>query len=478
MIYVVVFVIYSISTLCIGLWANKKSKSVDSYFVADRNLGIVPTSMAYYSTAQSSSAFLGSCGWAYAEGWASNSYTSIPIAFGALLTWMLLANRVRKIAGDCNGLTVPDLLAYRFPSKSVRLVSLLIIIIAYIPMMVAQIKGCGILVQTILPDVSFEMAAFVGVAIVCIYVMLGGMRAVAYTDVVQGILMMFSVILMIVVSLAAVGGITQMNLQVEALQPGSTSPSGVDNIWNFNYSLSFALLFLLSPLGQPSYLAKFFAMKGKQVARFAMPISVTCVFIASLSFPIIGLSARILFPGLADPDTSFTVMATNLLPPILGAIVIVALFAAVMSTMDAMFLNISGAVIRDFYQKFLGKKPTEKFLVVASSVVTVVTGVVAYLFTINTSGAIAIISSMSTGLLGASFSVIVVGACYSKKMTSSGALAGMLGGFIGTVLTTPGIILESELFGMNAFIYGFALSLILVIVVSMLTRKEETSAAQ
>ena len=87
------------------------------------------------------------------------------------------------------------------------------------------------------------------------------------------------------------------------------------------------------------------------------------------------------------------------------------------------------------------------------------------------------ISSMSTGLLGASFSVVIVGACYSKKMTTQGALAGMIGGFLGTVFTTPGIILKSNLFGMNAFIYGFGLSIILSVVVSMMTYKEAPKTA-
>ena len=104
---------------------------------------------------------------------AINSYTSIPIALGALLTWGLLANRVHKMVGDCKGLTVPDLLEYRFPSKMIRLVSLLIIIVATIPMMVAQIKGCGILVQTIFPDISFATAALIGLIVVSAYVPIG-----------------------------------------------------------------------------------------------------------------------------------------------------------------------------------------------------------------------------------------------------------------------------------------------------------------
>lgn len=472
--YVVIFVLYCGVSLAIGLWANRKTSSMEQYLVADRDLGVLPTSMAYYSTAQSSSAFLGSVGWAYAEGWVSNSYTSIPIAFGALLAWCLLAKRVHTLVGETKALTIPDLLAFRFPSGFVRLASLLIIIIAYIPAMVAQIKGCGILVQSVFPNIDFKYAALVGLSIVCIYVMLGGMKAVAYTDVVQGFLMIGSVIVLVVASLAAVGGFTQMNLQAEAIAPGMTGVMGVDNIWGPGYSLSFALLFLLSPLGQPSYISKFFAMKSKKVARYAMPLSYTMVFIASLSFPIIGLCARVLYPNLSNPDSAFTVMATGVLPPVVGAVVLVALFAAVMSTMDAMFLNITGAVVRDFYEQFLKKTPSQKFLLRASVITTLSTAVVAYLLTLKTTGAIAMIGSMSTGLLGASFSVVVVGGLYSKKMTTQAAIAAILAGFFGTVLTTKGIVLDHLLFGMNAFIYGFICSIVAAVVVTKLTNKDNT----
>lgn len=470
--YVVIFVLYCLVSLAIGLWANRKTASMESFLVADRNLGVLPTSMAYYSTAQSSSAFLGSVGWAYAEGWVSNSYTSIPIAFGALLAWMLLAKRVRALVGEAKALTIPDLLSFRFPSKWIRLISLTIIIIAYIPAMIAQIKGCGTLVQSVFPNMDFKYAALVGLTIVCVYVMIGGMKAVAYTDVVQGFLMIGSVIVLVMASLAAVGGFTQMNLQAEAIAPGMTGVMGVDNIWGPGYSLSFALLFLLSPLGQPSYIAKFFAMKSEKVARYAMPLSYTFVFIASVSFPIIGPCARVLHPNLSNPDSAFTVMATSVLPPVMGAVVLVALFAAVMSTMDAMFLNITGAVVRDFYEQLLGKKPSQKFLLRASVITTVITAVVAYVLTLNTTGAIALIGSMSTGLLGASFSVVVVGGLYSKKMTTQAAIAAMLAGFFGTVLTTKGVVLDHLLFGMNAFIYGFIAAIVAAVVVTALTNKD------
>ena len=143
-----------------------------------------------------------------------------------------------------------------------------------------------------------------------------------------------------------------------------------------------------------------------------------------------------------------------------------------MSTMDAMFLNITGAVVRDFYEQLLGKKPSQKFLLRASVITTVITAVVAYVLTLNTTGAIALIGSMSTGLLGASFSVVVVGGLYSKKMTTQAAIAAMLAGFFGTVLTTKGVVLDHLLFGMNAFIYGFIAAIVAAVVVTALTNKD------
>lgn len=476
MTYIIIFIVYCIIVFGIGLWAQKKTDSMEQFFVSDRDLGVLATGMAYYSTAQSSGAFLGMVGWAYAYGWASNNYVSIPIALGAVLTWGLLARRVRKIVGDMKGITVPDLLEHRFPKKSIRLVSLCIIIIAYIPMMIAQIKGCGILVQSVF-NISFPLAAGIGLTIVSLYVMLGGMRAIAYTDVAQGFLMIASIVVLCIASLVAVGGFTQMNLQAEMINPGTTGVWGVNDSWGPMYSLSFALLFLLSPLGQPTYLTKFFSMKNMNVARYAMPISYTCVFIASFSFPIIGICARVLFPNLANPDTAFTVMATSVLPPIVGAIVLVSLFAAVMSTIDAMLLSITGAVVRDFYNQFLGKTPSQKFLLRASMICTVSVSVLSYILTLNATGAIMTISSASTGLLGASFIVVMVAGVYTKKLTHQGALAAMIVGFLGTLATTPGIIVHSPILGMNAFVWGLLSSIVAAVIVTAITKKGEDLAA-
>ncbi|NLC10933.1 MAG: hypothetical protein GX767_01595, partial [Firmicutes bacterium] len=369
-IIISIFILYCIIVFTIGLWAKKSTNTMAEFFVSKRDFGVLATGVTYYATAQSSSAFLGMVGWAYAFGWASSNYVSVPIAVGGFLTWALLSWRIKDLSSKIQGLTVPDLIYWRFPMKSVRLVALLIIIIAYIPMMTAQIRGVGFLFQSIISDISFGWAAFIGTVIVLIYVMLGGMKAAAYTSVLQGFFMIFSVVVLTVASLSAVGGFTEMNLQAAAIDPGYTGLTGVGGSWGPMYSLSFILLFLLSPLGQPAYLAKFFAMKDLNVARLAMPISYTFVLIASFAFPIIGLCARILYPDLPNPDAAYTVITTSLLHPVLAGIVLVSLFAAVMSTIDAILLTITSAFVRDLYEQVLGKTPGSKTLLRTSVVVT------------------------------------------------------------------------------------------------------------
>lgn len=98
--------VYCVVVFLIGIWAKQKVGNMEQYLVADRDLGIFATGLAYYSTAQSSGAFLGTVGWAYTYGWASSNYVSIPIALGAILTWGLLSKRVHKIVGDMKGMTI------------------------------------------------------------------------------------------------------------------------------------------------------------------------------------------------------------------------------------------------------------------------------------------------------------------------------------------------------------------------------------
>lgn len=474
--YLFVFIVYCVGMLFIGLWAKGQTSTLEDYFVAKRDLGALVTATAYYSTAQSSGAFLGMVGWAYTFGWASNNYVSVPIIIGAIVAWVLLARKMRKVAGEINGLTVPDLLAWRFPGKTLRAVAAIIILLAYLPMMVAQIKGAGYLMQTLF-NLDFTWACILGLAIVCLYVSLGGMRAVAYTDVFQALIMLVGIVVLAIASLKAVGGFTAMNTKVAAIDPGYIGAWGVGNSWGPTLALSNALLFLLSPMGQPIYIIKFFVMKDPDVARKALPMTYTMLIIASFCFPIVGLSARILLPDLAAADTALTVMAKTIVHPFFGAVILTCLFAAMMSTVDSLLLTVTSAVVCDIYQGVLGKNPGQKQLYQFSIATTVVIAVIGLVLALNSPAAIMALSSQSVALAGASFIVPVVGSLYSKRMTTQGAIAAMICGFGVTLLAWPGFIFETNLLGLHAFFWGFLAALIAATIVSTITGKGHSREA-
>ena len=156
---------------------------------------------------------------------------------------------------------------------------------------------------------------------------------------------------------------------------------------------------------------------------------------------------------------------------------LVSLFAAVMSTIDAMLLAVTGAVVRDFYNQYLGKTPSPAFLKRASVICTIAIAAISYVLALESPAAIMTVNTMSVGLLGASFVVVMVGGIYTKKLNAQGALAAMLGGFLGTVLTTEGLFIDKALLGMNAFVWGFLCSIIAAVVVTNLTKKPQIQAS-
>ncbi|NLC10904.1 MAG: hypothetical protein GX767_01445, partial [Firmicutes bacterium] len=131
----------------------------------------------------------------------------------------------------------------------------------------------------------------------------------------------------------------------------------------------------------------------------------------------------------------------------------------------------SSAFVRDLYEQVMGKTLDSKTLLRISVVVTVVVAALGLVLAINSPSAIMTISAAATGLLGASFFMVVVGGIYTRKLTSQGALASMLAGFFGTLLSYPGVIVSQNILNMHSFIWGLLASIVAGVLVTMLTRE-------
>lgn len=465
-IYTIVFVAYILFIVLIGLWAKTRTKDIADFFVGGRMLGPVVLSGTYYATAQSASAFIGMVGLAYAFGWAPQNYISIPIILGAVVNYMFLSKKIRRITAKISGLTIPDFFAFRYESSFVRLISAIIIIIGYLVFMIAQFKGGGHLFQ-ITFGVSYTYGILITGIIIAFYVSVGGFLAVAWTDTIQSFIMLAGLIILTIVSLADVGGLTSLHQKVAEINFGYISPWGVNNFWGPAAAISFSLLFLLSPMGMPAYLARFYAMESNKTARTAMPLTYAMLLIASLCFPIMGLVAKVKFPDLPNFDQAMPVLIKEMMSPVIGGLVIVVLFAALMSTVDSMLLVISSAVVRDIYQNMINPKVSEKKIYMISIASTFLLGIISMLISFKPPGAIMFISAMALGLLGGSFVAPMVFGLFWPKANTSGAIMSIIGGFITVILTSKGVLFEKALLGMNPFIWGLSVSVIFMLFFSI-----------
>jgi sodium/pantothenate symporter len=236
-------------------------------------------------------------------------------------------------------------------------------------------------------------------------------------------------------------------------------------------AISFIIFWPFGAAGQPSNLVRLLSFKDSRTLRYSVVTVSIYYTVIYFSLVVIFCCARVLMPGMeVDPDRTMPDLATYLTKaagmPWLAGILVAAPFAAVMSSVDSFLLVVSSAVVRDLYQGFLSQGASEKKLKRLSYVVTILVGVFAMVFVLNPPMYLQDLIVFATGGLAACFLVPLVLSLYWRRMTSSAAIAGMLGGTLMHVaLTGWGYYLEGEFrafefMGLNPFIWDLAGSLI------------------
>lgn len=465
-VYTIVFISYLLLLVAVGLWAKRRTKNITDFYVGGRILGPIVLSGTYYATAQSASAFMGMVGLAYAFGWAPQNYISVPIIIGAVINYLFLSKKLRRITKRISGLTIPDFFAFRYESSFVRIAAAIIIIVSYVVFLIAQFKGGGHIFE-ITFGVSYAYGILITGVIIAIYVAVGGFLAVAWTDTIQAFVMIFGLITITIVGLVNVGGLTALHQKVAAINTGYVSPWGVGNAWGPMMAISFCILFLLSPMGYPAYLQRFYAMESDRTARTAMPLTYAMLLVASICFGIMGLVARVKIPDLPKFDQAMPMIIKEMMPPLAGGIIIVVLFAALMSTVDSLLIVISSAVVRDVYQKSINPNVSEKNIYLIAVVSTFVLGIIGMLISFRPPAPIFFIGAFSMALIAAAFVPPVVFGLFWRKANTMGAITSIISGVVVVILTSRGVIFKGRPLGLDAFVWGLAASVICMLYFSL-----------
>ena len=443
------FIFYLVVILVVGFITYHINKSHKDFYIAGRKLN--PWVVAFSERASGESAWLllGLPGAAYASG-LMEFWTALGCVSGIIFYWFFIARALREETERLDAITLPTFLAARYHrgKAAIRVMATFIIIFFFIFYLSAQFNGAGkILNVTFGVDATTGM--IIGAVVIIFYTMMGGFFAVAWTDMVQGIIMIGTLVVLPLVGLVELMEMHSGTHSLSTLmaQEGYhlTSFTGGKSGWAAAALIISGLSWALGYMGQPHLLTRFMAIKSSARIKISRRIAFAWAipaFTGALAIGIIG--AAIYGQGMFDDiEKVMPHLANELLPAWLAGIFVSGAIAAMMSTADSQLLVISSSIIEDLFHQTLGREVSDAFLLRASRAITIVVGIIGFTIALTSDKLIFSMVSYAWAGLGSSFGPLILLMLTWKKVTHRGALAGMATGFITTVVWSEITLLDS-----------------------------------
>lgn len=469
------FLFYLVLILVIGIRTYRSNKNHGDFFIAGRKLN--PWVVAFSERASGESAWLllGLPGAAYALGF-MEVWTASGCVIGIIFYWFVIAKDLRRESEIVGAITLPTFLAAKYlkGQSAIRVISTIIIIFFFIFYLAAQINGAGKIL-----NVTFGIkqihGMILGSVVIIFYTMMGGFFAVAWTDLVQGIIMVST---LVILPIAGFIEIAEQGMSVGETLGGMTNSDGGSMLsltggktgWAAAALIISGLSWALGYMGQPHLLTRFMSISAVNKIKVSRRIAIAWVipaFSGALLIGIVGLTLH--GQGYFDDiEKIMPHLATTLLPAWLAGILISGAIAAMMSTADSQLLVISSSIIEDFYHQTLGKEVTDKFMLQASRFITVLIGLVGLLIAVTSDKLIFSMVSYAWAGLGSSFGPLLLLMLKWKKVTWQGAIGGLLTGFLVTVVWSEITFLDDVI---SVRFVSFVTSILVVWLVSLITGK-------
>lgn len=463
------FVVYILLMLAIGYIAYKRTSNLSDYILGGRSLGPLPSALSAGASDMSGWLLLGLPGYAYAAGYEA-IWIAVGLLVGTWLNWLIVARRLRTYslaAGD--SLTLPSYFENRFEDKTraLRIISAFFILLFFLFYTSSGLVAGGKLFETVF-GLDYTTAVIIGTVAVVSYTFFGGFLAVAWTDVVQGLLMFAALLLVPIMAINADGGWSATEAAMEAKNPEflSAFTGGDGSALGFMAILSL-LGWGLGYFGQPHILARFKAIRSENDIPTARRIAVVWSGLGLLGALLVGFAAIGYFETpLEDGERSFMLLVDALFHPVIAGILLAAILAAIMSTADSQLLVSSSALAEDFYKAIFRRDASQSELVWVGRFAVVGIAIVACLLAFDPDSKVLDLVSYAWAGFGAAFGPALILSLFWKRMTRLGALAGIV---IGGVTVVVWGNISGGIFELYEIIPGFILAWIAVVVVSLVT---------
>ncbi|MBO1530926.1 sodium/proline symporter PutP [Psychrobacter sp. F1192] len=465
---------YFLVMIGIGIYAYfKQANDTEGYMLGGRNLSPAVTALSAGASDMSGWLLLGLPGAMYADGVVS-AWIAIGLTLGAFLNYIIVAPRLRVYTEVAdNAITLPDYFANRFEDKShlLRVISAIVIILFFTVYTAASLVGGGKLFESSL-NLSYGTGLWVTAGVVVVYTLFGGFLAVSMTDFVQGVIMLFAMVIVPIVALTDLGGVGATTNAIRAIDPSMLDiTSGMTAL-----GIISLLAWGLGYFGQPHIIVRFMAIRSVKDVPTARNIGMSWMIISLIGACVTGIAGRAYVQKTAmtldDPETIFLVFTQFLFHPLVSGFLLAAILAAIMSTISSQLLVVSSSLTKDVYKLFFDKEAPEARQVLVGRISVIVVAVVAIMLASNPDSSVLNLVSNAWAGFGAAFGPLVIFSLTWRGMNRNGAVAGMVVGALTVILWVYGPF-EMNGVPLNSWLYaivpGFILSTIAIFAVSTMT---------
>lgn len=495
---IIAILIYFIAVLIIGFSYTKRSNSSSSeYFLGGRKIGPWFTALSAEASDMSGYLLMGLPGLAYFTGAADAGWTAIGLAIGTYLNWKLVARRLRRYsekAGDA--ITLPAFYSNRFHDDKniISTIAAIIIFVFFCVYTGSCFVTCGKLFHTLF-GIDYSLMMVFGAIIVFLYTMVGGYLSVVATDFLQGMLMIFALIVVIIGSITMAGGLDNTVAFLSDI-PGymsmvaSATPvldaNGTQMVVErqplFGDPANFSAIAIVSALawglgyfGMPQILVRFMSIRSDKEIKQSRIIACVWVVISMFCAIMIGIIGRYLMPTelltQSAAENIFIVLSRVMLPAFFCGIVVSGILAASMSSASAYLLITGSSIAENIFRGVFKKEATDNQVLIASRITLACVLLFGIAVAWNEDSVIFTVVSYAWAGLGASFGPLTLFSLYWRRTTKPAAIAGMLTGGITVIVWSNFIKPLGGIFGVYELLPAFLLSCIVIVVVSLLTKE-------
>ncbi len=436
LIRIIVLSLYALMIIWVGIRGFRRTTTFNDFYLGGGRVGPWMTAFSYgtaYFSAVLFIGFAGNIGWNF--GYSGMWIALANALLGVLVVWWLVGMRLKDAAVEYQANTLPEFLNKRYDSPELKLLASIVIFIFMIPYTAAVFMGLSYLFTSSFDIEYWHALAFMGF-FTALYLVLGGYKSMALIDMIFGIIMAVSVMVLFYSTVQQGGGIPQITLALNEIDPKLTQAVGPPGWWPL---LSIVLLTSMAPFAMPQLMQKFYAIKDKATVKRGMITSALfAILIGGVAY-FIGSTSRI-FLNPEDTPAAFDLLGrpnydilmpellTNVVPVSFSVIILLLILSASMSTLAALVLVSSSTFVKDFYQGFINKHVHDKTLTLLmrmmSALFVLLSVVLAYL----NIDSIVMILGISWGALGSFFLGSFLWGLYSKRVRRSGAIASGTGG--------------------------------------------------